>query len=732
MSSKQKTIESLINVLKTGNDANRCFSAQALGRIGDISAVDSLLTALHDEDEDVVMDAAAALGQIGAAAAVRDLIECYQQHPVGDVKVAAVEAIGSIAVNADVDQETVIDFMQEVVSGHGEDLQWQIDDDEWDDWWDAQFKAVEALGNMGALKAVPVLMSALHDEDSQELNEVVFCALAKMGKAGEVVLIECLQTGDTSQRRSAAKHLACLYSEPVTLALGKALKDSDLTVCVAAAKALTSQPESATQSQLMSVFLDSRTSLKRRVLEVMIQSGFQVPQVQLQMLLKDEDELVRLQTLRTISGQSNTELIDQVYGALSDQSLEVVEAAVQTLGTLGVGKAGGTIATLLSEQGLNTNLRVSSAVALGKIGGELELPILLEMLKDPEQPVRLNSLNAIAHLDYPGTEGVLLSALRGELIPEPESVSVEQQESTPSDLENNENQETVVDEQEAESEIEEIPEPKSTLESILQPPTGDGVSDPENETEELNEEQSHFLDIADANRKLNQELQDRKILAPHQDIKRFAAAVLGEMQGEAIVADLIAALSDEEPLVQLTAAESLGRIGDSAAAESLAALLTTAGKEVRLKAAYALGKMRVSLSVVALNEQFQQEDDLFVRIQILQSLTELAEVSVTVEQQNKLERMALQLLNDPESGIRTAAAELLLAVPERKQETALIPEIAKMAFCAGGDQRLEVGRMLRKSSPDAGSELFLELLADQDKENQHRVAIEVLQEIHRV
>lgn len=439
-----------------------------------------------------------------------------------------------------------------------------------------------------------------------------------------------------------------------------------------------------------------------------------------------------MKTLRTISGQSNTELIDQVYGALSDQSLEVVEAAVQTLGTLGVGKAGGTIATLLSEQGLNTNLRVSSAVALGKIGGELELPILLEMLKDPEQPVRLNSLNAIAHLDYPGTEGVLLSALRGELIPEPESVSVEQQESTPSDLENNENQETVVDEQEAESEIEEIPEPKSTLESILQPPTGDGVSDPENETEELNEEQSHFLDIADANRKLNQELQDRKILAPHQDIKRFAAAVLGEMQGEAIVADLIAALSDEEPLVQLTAAESLGRIGDSAAAESLAALLTTAGKEVRLKAAYALGKMRVSLSVVALNEQFQQEDDLFVRIQILQSLTELAEVSVTVEQQNKLERMALQLLNDPESGIRTAAAELLLAVPERKQETALIPEIAKMAFCAGGDQRLEVGRMLRKSSPDAGSELFLELLADQDKENQHRVAIEVLQEIHRV
>ena len=54
MTCKQKSVESLIIVLQTGNDANRCFAAQALGNIGDIQAVKPLMSALHDEDEDVV------------------------------------------------------------------------------------------------------------------------------------------------------------------------------------------------------------------------------------------------------------------------------------------------------------------------------------------------------------------------------------------------------------------------------------------------------------------------------------------------------------------------------------------------------------------------------------------------------------------------------------------------------------------------------------------------------
>ena len=102
------------------------------------------------------------------------------------------------------------------------------------------------------------------------------------------------------------------------------------------------------------------------------------------------------------------------------------------------------------------------------------------------------------------------------------------------------------------------------------------------------------------------------------------------------------------------------------------------------------------------------------------------------DQRLSLEKIALLLLEDPESGIRMAAAELLLAVPEKNEEPSVIPMIAKLAFAGGGDQRLEIGRMLRKVNPESGSAVFLNILSDPKQESHHRVAIEALQEIHRI
>jgi HEAT repeat protein len=723
MSSKQKTVESLIIVLKSGNGANRCFAAQALGNIGDSQAVKPLLSALHDEDEDVVMDAVAALGQIGTTANVADLMDCYRMHPVGDVKVAAVEALGSIAEKETFDHEPLLNFLMEVVSGHGEDTHWEIDDEEWDDWWDAQFKAIEALAKIGDPRAASAIVAALDVDEAQELNEVVFAALAKMGESGEKILIERLLSSDRKQRRYAAKHLAKIQTDKVRNALSKALEDSDVQVCVAAAKSLAVHAEPVAQSLLLRVFQDSRSVVREQVLEVISHSDFSVPEKHLLNLLKDEDQLVRLQALRTVAIQQNVELAGKVYEALRDPSLDVVAAAVEAMGKLAYVKAGSTVAALLSEQGLNTELRIKSAIALGTIGSEAELPTLLEMLKDPEQAVRLNSLNSIAHLEFPGTQDVLLAALRGELLQETETQPVVSLESKTQNPESSTTDETITAE---------IPEPKSTLASILAPSSETELQDSANETAELTAEEQHFLDIADANLKLNQQLQDRKILAPHQDIKRFAAAVLGEERGQKIVPGLVEVLEDPEPLLQLTAAESLGRIGDPSAVKALVALLDSAEKEVRLKAASALGKMPVPESVSAMSEHFPEEKNLFVRIQILQSLKDLAQMITSEDQRLAVEKMALLLLEDPESGIRLAAAELLLAVPENNEEQSVIPMIAKMAFAGGGDQRLETGRMLRKVNPESASAVFLNILADPKQESHHRVAIEALQEIHRI
>ena len=58
----------------------RSGAVEALGRIGDVRAVEPLIQRLQDEDEDVRSAAAEALGRIGDARAVDPLIQRLQEE----------------------------------------------------------------------------------------------------------------------------------------------------------------------------------------------------------------------------------------------------------------------------------------------------------------------------------------------------------------------------------------------------------------------------------------------------------------------------------------------------------------------------------------------------------------------------------------------------------------------------------------------------------------------------
>jgi HEAT repeat protein len=64
-------VERLIAILKFGSDNMRYMAARALGEIGDLRAVEPLITALHDTDADAA--AAEALGEIRDTRAIRPL-----------------------------------------------------------------------------------------------------------------------------------------------------------------------------------------------------------------------------------------------------------------------------------------------------------------------------------------------------------------------------------------------------------------------------------------------------------------------------------------------------------------------------------------------------------------------------------------------------------------------------------------------------------------------------------
>jgi len=97
------TLPVLINVLNNNNARTRSDAAKALGKIKDVSAVESLINALKDEDFVVRWVAADALGEIKDSSSVESLVALLQDNDKF-VRQHAVSALGNIgdprAVNA--------------------------------------------------------------------------------------------------------------------------------------------------------------------------------------------------------------------------------------------------------------------------------------------------------------------------------------------------------------------------------------------------------------------------------------------------------------------------------------------------------------------------------------------------------------------------------------------------------------------------------------------------------
>lgn len=88
-------VEALLVALKDENNDVRWSAATALAQVGDVRAVESLLVALKDNDDAVRRMAAIALGQIRDISAVDPLIVALKDN-IGDVRVAAANALGQI------------------------------------------------------------------------------------------------------------------------------------------------------------------------------------------------------------------------------------------------------------------------------------------------------------------------------------------------------------------------------------------------------------------------------------------------------------------------------------------------------------------------------------------------------------------------------------------------------------------------------------------------------------
>ena len=196
--------------------AVRLAAARALGRIGDLGALEPLARTLRAEPLPLVERAAAALVKLGSGALV-PLSAALAEDPRGEVKALAAEALGELG------DRGALRALKEA-AGATDEL--------------VRRRAVAALGRLGDPRALDTLVTAMQDQSA----DVATSAAEALGRLGDRRALKPLVAALGGDRRwlsrQAAAALGQLGDPAATPALVEALYGGDGSLHAAAAEAL--------------------------------------------------------------------------------------------------------------------------------------------------------------------------------------------------------------------------------------------------------------------------------------------------------------------------------------------------------------------------------------------------------------------------------------------------------------------------------------------------------------
>ena len=167
-------------------------------------------------------DAAAALAECPDPRAADQLMENLVGDPCAEVKISAIRTLTALR------HQPVVHWLRRIVLNRDPEIAW--DDDElygggWDDWVDLQVEAIKSLAEFGDSAAVDDIITAMEDEMGQDLMEVGFAALVRLGEPGVVAAAGYLASTEETSRLRVVKHLAAVDTPA---ALKAAFRESSL------------------------------------------------------------------------------------------------------------------------------------------------------------------------------------------------------------------------------------------------------------------------------------------------------------------------------------------------------------------------------------------------------------------------------------------------------------------------------------------------------------------------
>jgi HEAT repeat protein len=393
------------------------------------------------------------------------------------------------------------------------------------------------------------------------------------------------------------------------------------------------------------------------------------------------------------------------------------------------------LAQRIADQECPLEGRLGAIKALASIGDPSAVADLSDVLGDDERLVRLEAMTglfalATAQEVWPNAAArALLAALEGELVPAPE---IETEGAEESETEDGGEEEVVRAEsadtsQRDESEAPEPACPQSTLQSIL----GD--------------EAPALAEAAElgAPANLTQEDLDRLALAaritgkrvvpltpdvaPHLDVRHFAARVLGGLARPEVASALAQVLSTSDTDLRSAAADSLARIGEHIDAfsneviEALHHALVDAERSVRLAAIRALATAESEATTKALQRQLRDADSI-VRAEAVRALARRGAAGPEIR----------TLLGDADPGVRFAAAEAVAGSSGPGTDEADVNELLfEFAFAFEGYHRRAAARLLRNLGGAQDTGRFVAALEDRQRVRFWPIAIEALEELNR-
>ena len=420
--------EDLLSIVETGSPPEKCLAIETLGRWKLPDARKVLLGASRNDDPDVRVDALQTLARLEEEGVGEELLWSLENDPIGDAKVAALRGLRVE------DRDLAAPILLKLIQDRAEDdVAWEDDGADWDDWLDVQKEAVKAIGRLGIEDAVPNLLSAANDEFGQDLWNEVLSALAKLGRPGLLALIETGQSPSERQRARTARALVASDDPLVVKALDALSQDTNADVRLAALETLLDRNAPLFDGRLIK---DASPQIREFAAA---KSPTIATDDLIDLAIADDARSVKLAALKRLCSRhpANVQvgrLLDHARQKLRSDPEDFVAATVEILGRSESDEA----FELLLEIGThNPKPQIQRAVlnALAQFDRPEILDPLTDGITSKSQMVRLSALASLAALSDKDGEladnaaAVLLLAARGDLASEEDDRAKEDDQS---------------------------------------------------------------------------------------------------------------------------------------------------------------------------------------------------------------------------------------------------------------------------------------------------------------